>query len=334
MKKLIPLATLFFIIFVIPSVYAEPSLDVKIIPDPEFNQLWAYETYNINITINEFNISETDYYELSENEYSFGYDTEIDVNRYGKYKYGGRSAGYTIIIPQVDPKVVHIDSKNNSITFNFTIDRDSYEYGLLPFEYLEIIISLKVELNISENNSDIISTKSLKFTLIDETKVEYFEGKYRDMRDEIDTVLQASGLESFNREKYENILNEMNTTLASGNYVEAIEIWEHYNEKDRSDMINGMVTASNTEFEELESLRDLQNHVELLEQDLEILQSEYDQLENTYVALANTYNKVNQELETVKGNLSTAITAVFLTAIVFYFLGRKGARREVEVENA
>jgi predicted nuclease with TOPRIM domain len=170
--------------------------------------------------------------------------------------------------------------------------------------------------------------------MIDETKVEYLNGKFKDMQGEINKAIEATGLNSLNRDRYQGILNDMNTSLTMGDYVEALDIWEDYDEDDREDLINGIINASNEEYTELENLRDIEAQLISLEQDIELLQSEYDQLDNTYVALANTYNKVNQELETVKGNLSTAITAVFLTAIVFFFLGRRGAKKEVEVENA
>jgi len=52
--------------------------------------------------------------------------------------------------------------------------------------------------------------------MIDDTKVRYLEGKYMEMQDEINTVINSSGLESFNRERYQSILVTMNVRDHAG----------------------------------------------------------------------------------------------------------------------
>jgi len=100
-----------------------------------------------------------------------------------------------------------------------------------------------------------------------------------------------------------------------------------------------LVRATSLQFTELtrlqiiekqleDQLQETENQLQETEDRLTVAQLEYTQLENTYIALSSTYRVVNAELETSKRNFSTAITAVFLTAIVFYFLGRRGIRRE------
>jgi hypothetical protein len=226
-----------------------------------------------------------------------------------------------------------LEEKNAS--FNITLEKDALDYGIKPYE--SVVITLKFDAFLVMSDESLgpkIASKTCTYQMIDDTKISYLEGKYIEMQEEINTVINSSGLESFNRERYQSILAAMNISLTSGDYVEALDIWDDYNEDDRTDMIIGIITSSDEEYTELERLRDVEAQLDSLEQDLELLQSEYNQLENTYVVLANTYNKVNQELETAKGNLSTAITGVFLTAIGFYFLGRRGVKKEIEVENA
>jgi hypothetical protein len=169
-------------------------------------------------------------------------------------------------------------------------------------------------------------------TLVDEMKASYLEGKYLNMQDELNSVVVALGLEGFNREKYLGILEDMNNSLTLGNYVGALDIWDDYDEDDRVDMIKGLVRASSLQFTELTRLQiieiQLEDQLLEIEDRLTITQLEYTQLENTYNALSSTYRKVNSDLEISRRNFSTAITAVFLTAILFYFLGRRGIRRE------
>ena len=334
MKKLIPLAAIMLLVLFTTPVYADTSATIQLSPEPIYNQIWAYETYTVNITLTELNLTTFDLTGYTGTPANLRQDINIRWRGKGGYDFGSATTGYNYNLDEQEFTLTSSLEQRSSI-FNLTLDNDALDYGMKPFESVEITIQVEVYLVMSDDSlGPRLDTISKTYQLVDETKVEYLEGKYEEMQEEINTALQASGLESFNREKYQNILNEMNNTLGLGNYVEALDIWDHYNEKDRSTMINGIISASNTEYAELESHRDLQDQVDSLEQDLELLQLEYDQLENTYSALANTYSKVNQQLDSVKGNLSTAITAVFLSAIVFYFLGRRGARKEAETEIA
>jgi len=334
MKKLIPLALLTVIALMAPTAYAETSLTIQLTPEPEYSQLWAYETYIVNISLTDFNLSSIDVSEYSGNPSSILFEGQIFWKGKGGYDFGTATTGYNYNLDEIEVDLsALLDEKK--VSFNLTLEKDSFEYGMKPFE--SVVITLRFDTYLVMSDDSIgpkITSETRTYQMIDDTKVRYLEGKYMEMQDEINTVINSSGLESFNRERYQSILVTMNTSLINGDYVGALDIWDDYNEDDREDLINGIINASNVEYAELENLRDVEANLASVEQELAVLQSEYDQLENTYVALANTYNKVNRELETVKGNLSTAITAVFLTAIGFYFLGRRSARREDEVENA
>jgi predicted nucleic acid-binding Zn-ribbon protein len=80
-------------------------------------------------------------------------------------------------------------------------------------------------------------------------------------------------------------------------------------------------------YEKLNELEAVENKLETLKDELETLESEYELLDETYIALSNTYQKVNTELNSAKKNLSTSISAVFLTALIFYFIGQHGIGR-------
>ncbi|MCW4014543.1 MAG: hypothetical protein NWF07_16355 [Candidatus Bathyarchaeota archaeon] len=334
MKKIIPLVILAIIMFMVPTVEAETSLTIDLTPELEFNQVWAYETYQVNVSFTEFNLSDIDFTGYSGTPVEILFEGKISWKGKGGYDFGTATTGYNYNLDDLEVNFRTSLEEHNEV-FNLTLENDALDYGMKPFESVQIVFKFDAYIVMSDDPIGLkIDTKTKTVEMVDDTKVRYLEGKYSEMQDEINTVIDASGLESFNRERYQNILTAMNTSLTNGDYIEALDIWDDYNEGDREDMINGIVKSSNTEYEELESLRELQDQLSSLEQDLELLQLEYDQLENTYVALASTYNKVNQELDTVKGNLSTAITAVFLTAIGFYFLGRRSVKKEVEVENA
>ena len=245
------------------------------------------------------------------------------------------TTGYNLNLDKLSvSETVSLD--DDSFFFNLTLSKDAYNFGRLPFETIEIVFDFDVYVIMSDDTTGpMIASKSRTLILIDEMKTSYLEGKYLNMQDEINSVVEASGLEAFNREKYLQLIVAMNSSLAQGNYVNAFDVWDDYDKDDRVDMVKGLVRASNIQYLELErielleeQLQEAATQLQAAEDRLSIAQLEYTQLENTYNALSSTYRKVNSDLEILRRNFSTAITAVFLTAIVFYFLGRRGIRRE------
>jgi len=339
MKKLSPLILIAIICLTIPVLYAEPNLSIELDPEPQFGQLWAYETYLVNMSVQDMNLSSIDFSGFTGTPTGLLFDGEIKWRGKGGYDFGTGTTGYSLNLEKLSvSETVSLDA--NSAFFNLTLVKDAYDYGRLPFETIEIVFGFDAYVIMNDDiTGPKIASKSRTLILVDEMKTSYLEGKYLNMQDEINSVVEALGLEGFNREKYLGILEDMNNSFTLGNYVGAFDIWDDYDEDDRFDLIMGLVRASSLQFTEItrlqiiekqleDQLQDTENQLQEAEDRLTIAQLEYTQLENTYNALSSTYRKVNSDLEISRRNFSTAITAVFLTAIVFYFLGRRGINRE------
>ena len=328
MRKLSPLILLAIICLTIPVINAEPNLSIELEPEPQYGQLWAYETYLVNMSVQDLNLSGIDFSGFSGTPSGIFFDGEIKWRGKGGYDFGEGTTGYSINLDKISvSETVSLDA--NSAFFNLTLTKDTYEYGRLPFETIEIVFGFDAYVIMSDDTTGPkIASKSRTLILVDEMKTSYLEGKYLNMQDEVNRVVNASGLEAFNRARFKQILDDMNSSLAQGNYVKALDVWDDFDEDDRVDMINALIRASNIQYTELESLHLVEDELQNAETQLAIAQLEYTQLENTYNALSSTYRKVNSDLEISRRNFSTVITAVFLTAIVFYFLGRRGIRRE------
>jgi len=332
MRIILPIIILALFCFAIPPVVAESNLSIELDPEAQYGQVWAYETYLVNVSIQELNLSSIDFSEFTGNPSSIFIEGEIKWRGKGGYDFGEGTTGYNLNLDEVSVSdTVSLDG--GSTFFNLTLEKDAYDYGRLPFETIEIIFTFDVYVEMSDESiGPKIASTSNSFVLVDEMKVSYLEGKYLNMQDEINTAVEGSGLRSFNRARFQKILDDMNASLVIGNYVEALDIWDDYDEDDRADMINALIRASSIQYAELstelEELQAFEGQLQEAQTDLAILELEYNQLESTYNTLSNTYLKVNTELDVAQRNLSTAITAVFLTAIVFYFLGRRGIRRE------
>jgi len=332
MRKVSLIILLLLIIYKIPAATAAQNLSIQLTPETQYGQVWAYETYLVNISIQYLNLSSIDFTEFTETPSEILLDGSINWRGKGGYDFGEGTTGYNYNLDAVSvTETITLDG--GSAFFNLTLEKDAYEYGMLPFETVEIKLSFDAYVVLSDDSlGPKITSTDRTFTLVDEMKVSYLEGKYLNMQDEINIVLEGSGLNSFNRARYQQILDDMNNSLAIGNYVKALDVWDDYNDDDREDMINGLIRASNIQYSELsteiEELRSIEGQLEEIQTALSLLHIEYNQLESTYNTLSSTYLKVNAELDVAQRNFSTAITAVFLTAIVFYFLGRRGIKRE------
>lgn len=334
MKRSVPIFLFTLMSFLLPLALAEPQLGVELTPEPQYSQVWAYETYQVNMSVHGLNLSQVDFTGYTGNPSGLYYVGDVKWRGKGGYDFGGATLGYNRDLEQisVDQEVL----LDESFIFSLTLERDAYDYGMLPFEIIEVTFRFDAYLVMSDDSlGPKIASKSSTFALVDEMKVSYLEGKFIDMQDEINAAINASGLTTFNRERYQGILDEMNNSLTIGNYVKALDIWDDYDEDDRIDLILGLIRASEVQYEELSRIQELEDQIDSLENQLSdaetqinILELEYEQLENTYNTLSNTYRKVNAELDVAKRNVTTAITAVFLTSIVFFFLGRRDRKRE------
>jgi hypothetical protein len=330
MKRLLPLILFALMCFPTQVALATPSLSIELSPEPAFNQIWAYKTYSVNVALQGFNLSQVDLTGYTGTPSGLRFDGSIVWKGRGGYHFGGAATGYTYNLNETHvSQSTLIDS--DSILFNLTLEKDALDYGMNPFENVEVTISFNVYLLMSDGSTGpkvVLSAHT--WNLVDEVKVDYLEGKFTDMQGEILAVTDASGLDSLNRKKYLGIIEDMNSSLTQGNYIKALDTWENYDNKERANLMLAFVRASNIQYEELAKLESIKNRLAQAEKNITRLQDEYNMLEASYTALATTYHKVNAQLDSARRNLTTAITAVFLSAIVFYFLGRGGIKRREE----
>lgn len=321
MKKLIPLFIFFIFCLGFPTVNAELSLHLD--PEPLYNQVWAHETYVLNISGPNVDLTSPDYLEYD----STGrivYNGTISWRGYGGYHHGGASTGYSYDLMTTYFQTSSDIESRNALT-NLIIDRDSYQVGMKPFEEVQINIKIEAFLEIKEGGTTIgpsLGRVTKRVTLVDDEKVEYLHDKFSEVEADVDLILFSQGLDGLNRTKYIEYIKTMNETLITGDYVEALDLWKKWDNKERFRMFSAFITEVEVQTQELEVLQQI-------EVDHDSLQSEYDYLEDRYVAIFKE-NKMNlNELEATKQGLTTAITGVFLASIVFFFLGRRSSGVDV-----
>lgn len=239
----------------------------------------------------------------------------------GQYFHGSGVTGYSYNLAEAQfQKVEPLDKEGTSV--NITLDRDAYRLGMKPYEEVQIIFTIDLFYELESDGdpifSPLVEKKSRTLLLVDEDKVEYLEDKLGEIESEVNIVVYAEGLDDFNRTKYLDYVASMNHSLTIGDYSEALDQWEKWDKKERINMFSSFTNKVRDQTVELESLLGYK-------EEYEALQIEYNHLNDKYVAIFKEKTQNLAELEATKQGLSTAITGVFLSAIVFFFLGRRTA---------
>jgi hypothetical protein len=320
---------------------------ISLNPPPSFNQIIHGETYNISVIFNysEMKVEPGDPIEGQPyNEYTGNLFILLALDWVGRgsYDFGQSTTGYTINLEHMNPHIelnrtITFPNKGTQsiIWFNYAFTRDAHYFGVKPFEEVEIKITSTIYYEAENQNTGIvekgplITSTSQIFFLLDEDKKNYLNGKYQDMKEEINNLDELDDLQTFNKVRYYDILKDMNDSREKDDYFEAHEIYQRYDEKHRSKLIESLTAEINNSLKIIEELKGLKDDLYFLEVELELCKIEYENIESKYNALSNTYQKKQAELESAKRNLTTAITVVFISSIGFFFIGQKSVRGNI-----
>ena len=174
MKKLLIFMALLMTSSMIPSVCGEPDLVLTVEPEPEYNQMWAFETYWFNVTLTGLNVTEYSEYDLTGRVIADGI---IRWRGTGQYHHGGGVTGYSY---ELDEKILTLNASIDDpmFIFNITLSKDAFIFGMKPFENVEISLSFDVLLEIEPDSWEVfpqLGSVSSKYILLDDDKTEFME---------------------------------------------------------------------------------------------------------------------------------------------------------------
>jgi hypothetical protein len=324
----------------------ELSVSFEASPTPLHSQVTAYESYVFNVTVENNGVTITPGEPIDEAgqvKYTGRVIVSLTLTIRGRggYDFGESTTGYTTsVLEEAELETTIIMPVNGTgahVPFNYTFTKDAYEYGLKPYENVDV--TMKAEAYVEVYNQTTgpaapfkgprIGESTVVYSLIDETKIAYVEGKLMDMAEEVVPIQGIDKPEYVNTALYLNTLNEMNSSVMDGDYVGALKTYKRYDEKYRQSLISSLTREAATSRERASTITDLEWRILQLEstskQEANRLQLELDQAQAKYATLSQTYQSKQIELEEAKQNLTTAITAVFLASIAFFFLGRRTA---------
>jgi len=322
--------------------YSAGGLSVKIVvePEPLYRQLNAGETYLFNISVANDGLSIIPGQPTEENlwiQYTGRLITVVDLRwrASGSYDFGEATSGYVVQLDRLnvtDFFELPVNGSSSWGAYNHTFDRDALDFGIKPFETLEVLVMASVYFEVynysvgtdAPYRGSLASETSMTLKLLDDTKVRYVEGKYLDMASEVEPLRDIDEAELLNASRFLGYLINMNRSIEVGDYFSALKTYSKYDDKYRAQLISSLT-------EEASASHGKTVLISQLEQDLDFLNITYNILEDKYVSLFRTYQAKQAELEAAKQSLSTAITAVFLASIAFFFVGRRSVRRDTNL---
>jgi len=322
----------------------------EVTPTPVHSQVMAYESYVFNVAMENLGVTVEPGEPVDESgqvRYTGGVvvSLRITIKGRGSYDFGESTTGYTTQTLEEAEYYVPTTMPGNGtvayVSFNYTFTKDAYEYGLKPYEDVEVTAKAAAYYEVYDQTTGPaapfrgpeIASSTAVYHLIDETKIGYIEGKLIDMADEVGALSGLIRPEYVNTGLYVGMLEEMNSSIRDGDYTSALKTYQRYDEKYRLNLISSLTREASTSRQRAEAISELERRVQLLELELEnninLKELEIDQLEARYAALSQTYQLKQAELEEAKQSLTTAITAVFIASIAFFFLGRRSTTSNI-----
>ena len=363
MKGVVTALTLFLVLSLhpVPRAYSAGTLTVgvSVEPEPLHGQINSGETIFFNVSVTNDGLSVSPGQPAAEDPAALytGYLHAVlglEWRVSGSYDFGESTTGYTFRLDDTTLTRVIEAPVNGSaawVRFNHTFERDAFEFGVMPYESLEVRVSAWAYFEVYNESlgvgapwrGPLAAETSTTLKLLDETKVEYVDGKLMDMAAEVEPLRDIAGVEHVNVVRFTGYLDEMNQSVEAGNYFSALETYSKYDEKYRVQLISSLTREASASIEKTQAIEQLEHErdemIASYEVQLGALNASYRVLEDKYVTLSHAYQTRQAELEAAKQSLSTAITAVFLASIAFFFVGRRsvgwgrdGQAKEVEGE--
>lgn len=315
-------------------------MNIVVEPAPLHGQLNAGETYFFNISVANDGLSIVPEQPTEEDpwiRYTGYLHTVVDINwkASGSYDFGAATSGYSTQLDDMGlTNVFEIPVNGSSVwePFNHTFVRDAFDFGVKPYETLEVIVKARVFFEVynvsvgvdASYRGPLAAETSITLKLLDDTKVRYVEGKYLDMASEVEPLMGVAEAEHLNVSRFMGLLADMNQSIEAGDYFSALKTYSKYDDKYRAQLISALTEESSASHGKTILIGQL-------EQDLDFLNVTYSILADKYVSLSRTYQAKQAELVAAKQNLSTAITAVFLASIAFFFVGRRSVSRDTNL---
>jgi hypothetical protein len=269
---------------------------------------------------------------------NFTVETLFELRKQGRLYYGGQSVGYLTSLnnTQIDNYYsITIPPINGTLkyTFTYNLTKGSEIFGVRPDENLVLYFRVNVFVQTYSDKDggyqlsvgDRVKTQRNDYYIIDFVKQEFIKGKFFDIKGEVGQLNNINSEQvQIGKEYYAKVLDDLNSTITRGDYVNALELIQNYYQFDQPKLVSLL-------FNNLNSTGQAADEYLKLKKDYETLDANHKQLESDYEAVLYLNNLQEKNLTQLKEQLQKSnenflilsVTGIITMFAVGFLLGRR-----------
>ncbi len=313
-------------------------------PEPLLNQLTSGDKCSFQVEIQNLGVNVQKGYIVNASDSTVKYsgnftiETLFELRKLGRLYYGGQSVGYLTSLnnTQIDNYyTITIPPINGTLryTFTYNLTKGHEVIGVRPDENLVLYFRVNVFVQTYSDKDggyqlrvgDRVKTQRNDYYIIDFVKQEFIRGKFLDIRGEVGQLNNInSGQVQIGKEYYTKVLDNLNSSITRGDYINALELIQNYYQFDQPKLVSLL-------FYNLNSTGQAADEYLKLKKDYATLDDNHKQLENDYEAVLNLNNlqeriitELKEQLQRSKEDfLILSVTGIVAMFTIGFLVGRR-----------
>jgi hypothetical protein len=330
----------------VKSDTAQDQVKINMVVSPEriFNQFesgakcsFSVDIENVGLQVKQDDVAN----ETNQDErYSgnFTVESTIYLRKEGRLFYGGQSISYISFLnntmqDELQSLMIPPINGTTNIIFKYNLTKGYEILGVRSDENLVLYqrVNLYVQTYSASEGMDQlhvgqkIASYTAKYYIIDAVKREYIRGKFQDIKFEISLLNRLNSRQvQINKAYYENILDDINSTIIKGDYITALDKISNYYQFDQLILIDLL-------YINLNSTSNMADQYIFLKKDYNFLEINYNQLQIDFTNVYNMYKSKTTEVEQLNTKLVLLkqdsyllfSLSVSIMLILGYLIGRR-----------
>jgi hypothetical protein len=269
---------------------------------------------------------------------NFTVEALFELRTQGRLYYGGQSIGYITSLnnTQIDNYYsTTIPPINQTLKYTFTYNlTKGYEtFGVRPDENLVLYFRVNVFVQTYSdkdgeyrlNVGDRVKTLRNDYYIIEFVKKEFIEGKFSDIKGELGQLNNINSDQvQIGKEYYIKLLDNLNSTIKRGDYVNALELIENYYQFEQPNLVSLLFSNLNSTGQAADEYLNLKKDYATLDANHRLLESDYEavlylnNLQESYIT------QLKEQIQNSKVDLLIlSVTGIITMFAVGFILGRK-----------
>ena len=351
LQKRITYLTLFIVmISVTPRVALSDQSSSPVIittyttPEPFLHQLTSGDECSFRVEIQNLGVSAQKGQVVNASDPSVKYsgnftvETFFELRKLGRLYYGGQSVSYITSLnnTQIDNYYsITIPPINGTLKYTFTYNlTKGYEvFGVRPDENLVLYFRVNVFVQTYSDKDgkyqlslgDRIKTQRNDYYIIDFVKQEFIRGKFIDIKGEVGQLNNVNSEQvQIGKEYYTRLLDNLNSTINNGDYVNALELIQNYYQFEEPTLVSLLFSNLNSTGQAADEYLKLKKDYATLDANHNLLESDYEAVLYLNNLQENNITQLKEQIQKSKEDLLIlSVTGIITMFTIGFILGRR-----------